>query len=233
MGGHQQPVASFNYESGYDFRNKKGERMSSILRKDYYRILGLSPLCTMDEIHKNYRTLAKQYHPDICKEKILAEEKMREVAEAYDTLKDYNKRKEYDQNKLFQFREYRGSGPKKKGTEKKKGFFESLFEKKEPKSKWKIDKPFREKNPVEFSFTMGVTYSHSRTASSIDCAKSEFQKIIGIDSRHGDAYYNLGLCHYLLGEFEDAQLNFRKANAANPKDTDAKQMAELLFEKYT
>ena len=206
--------------------------MSSILKKDYYLIMKVTPLCTQDDIHKSYRSLAKQFHPDIATEKLLAEEKMRELTEAYDTLKDYNKRKEYDKNKLFMFREYK-SGGKKKQVEKKEGFFASLFKKKEPKAKWKTDKPFRQKNPIEFSFSMGVTYSHSRTASSIDCAKSEFKKIVELDPRLGDAYYNLGLTHYLLGEFEDAMVAFKKAHTANPKDTEAKQMAEILYEKYT
>ncbi|MFT5697959.1 MAG: curved DNA-binding protein [Desulforhopalus sp.] len=64
--------------------------------KDYYKILELSPKCTEDEIRKNYRKLAMRYHPDRNPEDPAAEEKFKEVAEAYGVLTDPVKRREFN-----------------------------------------------------------------------------------------------------------------------------------------
>jgi curved DNA-binding protein len=64
--------------------------------KDYYATLGLERGASEDEIKKAYRRLARKYHPDVSKE-AGAEEKFKDVAEAYQTLKDADKRAAYDQ----------------------------------------------------------------------------------------------------------------------------------------
>ena len=63
--------------------------------KDYYKILGLSKNASDDDIKKQYRRLARKYHPDVSKLKN-AEERFKEVNEAYDVLKDKTKRSNYD-----------------------------------------------------------------------------------------------------------------------------------------
>jgi curved DNA-binding protein len=63
--------------------------------KDYYQALGVERTAQLADIKKAYRKLAHQYHPDISKDP-KGEEKFKEVAEAYATLKDSEKRKEYD-----------------------------------------------------------------------------------------------------------------------------------------
>lgn len=64
--------------------------------KDYYAIMGLDRKATAEEIKKAYRRLARKYHPDVSKDPA-GEEKFKEVAEAYETLKDPEKRAAYDQ----------------------------------------------------------------------------------------------------------------------------------------
>ena len=64
-------------------------------KRDYYEVLGVSKTASQDEIKKAYRSLAKKYHPDINKEPG-AEDKLKEINEAYEVLGDETKRKNYD-----------------------------------------------------------------------------------------------------------------------------------------
>jgi len=64
--------------------------------RDYYEILGLTRSADADEVKKAYRKLARKFHPDVSKEKN-AEEKFKEVQEAYEVLRDSDKRAAYDQ----------------------------------------------------------------------------------------------------------------------------------------
>ena len=68
----------------------------SVKYKDYYEILGVPRNATQEEIHAAYRKLARKYHPDVNKSPD-AEEKFKEIGEAYEVLKDPEKRKKYDQ----------------------------------------------------------------------------------------------------------------------------------------
>lgn len=63
--------------------------------KDYYDVLGVPRTASQEEIQKKYRRLARQYHPDVNKNQG-AEEKLKEINEAYEVLKDPDKRKRYD-----------------------------------------------------------------------------------------------------------------------------------------
>jgi curved DNA-binding protein len=64
--------------------------------KDYYKILGVERDAKADAIKSSYRKLARQHHPDISKEKG-AEDRFKEISEAYEVLKDPEKRAAYDQ----------------------------------------------------------------------------------------------------------------------------------------
>src|SRR5438034_11299499 len=65
--------------------------------KDYYETLGVPRTATDVEIKKAFRKLAREHHPDVAKNKRTAEEKFKEINEAYEVLSDPAKRKKYDE----------------------------------------------------------------------------------------------------------------------------------------
>jgi curved DNA-binding protein len=69
--------------------------------RDYYEILGVPTEASSDEIKKVFRRLARQYHPDMNPGDKTAEEKFKDIGEAYEVLSDPNKRSQYDQFSKF------------------------------------------------------------------------------------------------------------------------------------
>ena len=78
--------------------------------KDYYATLGVKKDASQDDIQKAYRKLARKYHPDVNKDPA-AEVKFKELGEAYEVLKDADKRKKYDQFGAHWKRAQQGGGP--------------------------------------------------------------------------------------------------------------------------
>jgi|7_EtaG_2_1085326.scaffolds.fasta_scaffold19218_4 molecular chaperone DnaJ len=75
--------------------------------KDYYKILGLDPTISKEEIKKTYRKLSKLYHPDRGGD----ENKFKEISEAYNTLSDERKRQDYDNRRNNPFGGMEGGNP--------------------------------------------------------------------------------------------------------------------------
>lgn len=79
--------------------------------KDYYQVLGVDRSASADEVQKAYRKLARKFHPDVSKEPN-AEARFKEIAEAYEVLKDADKRSKYDRfGQAWKARESGGAPP--------------------------------------------------------------------------------------------------------------------------
>jgi molecular chaperone DnaJ len=92
--------------------------VKDFIEKDYYAALGVPRNASADEIKKAYRKLAREYHPDVNKGDAEAEERFKEISEAYDVLADDKRRREYDEVRSASAAGYRmpGGGPGANGT---------------------------------------------------------------------------------------------------------------------
>ena len=69
----------------------------SVAFKNYYDVLGVAPNASDAEIRKAFRSLARTYHPDVAKDKTVADRRFKEINEANEVLSDPDKRRKYDE----------------------------------------------------------------------------------------------------------------------------------------
>lgn len=94
------PAASFSFSAAM-----------AVEFKDYYRVLDVDRDATADDIKKAFRKLARQYHPDVAKDKKSAEARFKEINEAHEVLSDPVKRRKYDELGANWQQEAAGSPP--------------------------------------------------------------------------------------------------------------------------
>src|SRR5712692_8450357 len=85
--------------------------MATTPKHDYYETLGVPKGASAEEIRKSYRKLARKFHPDLNPGDKAAEERFKNVQEAYDVLSDTKKRQMYDQYGFYSPNGYPGAGP--------------------------------------------------------------------------------------------------------------------------
>lgn len=214
-------------------------------KRDYYMILGVAPIASMDEIRKAYRTLSKKYHPDLNPDmRVYSDQKMKELVEAYNTLSNVEKRKEYDKQPQFQVRRFRKDAGKKRPKADASIYRQKPRYAREPSLLEKLFSPFLklkgsmgtegtghvDYKQADVHFTLGLSMAENETF--YDQAKGEFRLAIKFDPEHKEALYNLALMHYKLGEFEESKINFQKMLALDKDDQHARKMLNLLQEEY-
>lgn len=97
-------------------------------KKDYYEVLGIDKNADAATIKKAYRKLAKKYHPDTNKGDPKADEKFKEIIEAYDVLSDEEKRKQYDRFGMNAFDEGMNAGANQSAYDADSGYRSYHFE---------------------------------------------------------------------------------------------------------
>lgn len=183
------------------------------IETNLYRVLEVTPIATFEEIHKSYRALSKKYHPDLCEDKELGAQKMKEIVAAFNQLKEKSSRDLYDSKKMFQFKNY-----KKDRTgvpEEPKGFFAKLFYKKPD------EKELKRRARVGEDFAMAVSVAKTRSLKGMSDARDIFNEILKIQPKNPDVHYNLGLTYYFSGDFGNASICFENALKLDPNFKEA------------
>ena len=85
--------------------------MATTTKQDYYELLGVSRKASAKDIRTAFRKLARKYHPDLNPGDKGAEEKFKQLQEAYDVLSDTKKRQMYDQHGFYSENFQPGAGP--------------------------------------------------------------------------------------------------------------------------
>ncbi|MFH0802036.1 MAG: DnaJ domain-containing protein [bacterium] len=212
-------------------------------KRDFYKVLGVAPTATQDEIRKAYRMLSKKYHPDLNPDlKLYSDEKMKELVEAYNVLNDPDSRKEYDKQPQFQVRKSRsgknlsshmGGSYTRKPKVENVSFLEKLiapFFTKKKSLPGEESSQKEDPKQADVHFTLGTTMTENESFYSQ--AHGEFKLATKFNPNHTEAFYNMGLMCYKMGQFEEAIVNFQKVLVLHQEDQMARKMISLLREDF-
>ncbi|MBM3461499.1 MAG: tetratricopeptide repeat protein [Armatimonadetes bacterium] len=209
--------------------------------RDYYKVLGVAPTSSAEDIRKAYRMLSKKYHPDLNPDlRLYSDEKMKELVAAYNILNDPGKRKEYDRQPQFQPRRFvkETGGRRAEAAE----YTKKAKYQKEPSLLERIFSPFLKSKTQDESaatydpkqadvhFTLGLSMTENE--SFYDQAKGEFRLSVKFRPDHKEAQYNLALMCYKRGEFEEALVHFQKVLTLDKEDQHARKMLNLLRDDF-
>lgn len=211
-------------------------------KRDYYRVLRVTPLTYADKIKETYKELVREWHPDVNPDnRALAEKKMQQLTEAFKVISNREERKLYDSGPPFRPKipKYLDKGSKAAGKiirphrRRKKTFWDKckdLMFVKDPEEEEKKRIEFEKKLTKQGydSFVMGVSCLKKKQENMLGLAKAEFESIIKESPENPDVAFNLALVKYKFGEYEEAVKYLKKAQEHYPKDPDVKKFLELL-----
>jgi len=184
-------------------------------RKDYYKILGVKENATEREIKETYKKLVTEYHPDKYRDnplQSLAEEKLREINEAYEILGNPEKRKAYDDGRV-------------PGTGDEDIQIIEIFKKAEEFfSRRQFESARKELGKIiaidpdifEAHFMTGLCYRNQGKQSE---ARKAFEKVIAIVPEAHGSYNQIGLCYLDENNTEKALYYFKKASQLAPEES--------------
>ncbi|HEY4000861.1 MAG TPA: DnaJ domain-containing protein [Candidatus Xenobia bacterium] len=202
-----------------------------VLTKDSYRVLGVAPTCTPAEIHAAYRTLSKKWHPDLNPEqRDYAHGRMQEVVAAYSLLKSPESRKDYDDQPRYRYRrtlQERGKKPRPKLKIKVPGVLERLT-----RFLNRAKAKAAPSDPVKISqehFAMGVAMMATATFAS--GARREFELSAELDPGYVDAHFNVGICCYRMGHYDECINALQRVLKLDGTDNAALQLIKLLRDR--
>ncbi|MBI2251283.1 MAG: DnaJ domain-containing protein [Armatimonadetes bacterium] len=210
------------------------------VKRDYYKILGVAPTATSDEIRKAYRMLSKKYHPDLNPDlKLYSDEKMKELVEAYNILNNPDKRKEYDRQPQFLVKKTKKSAAssvnpadyaKKPTYQRESSLLERIFSPFMKADKNQTPAAHLDPKQADIHFILGLSMAENEAF--YEQARDEFRLAIKFMPQFPEALYNLGLMCYKRGMFEEAIITFQKVLALSKDDQMAYKMINLLGEDF-
>lgn len=209
------------------------------LERDPYRIIGVPPISKESEIKRAYREKSKLYHPDLNPDvRLWADEKMKELVEAYNIISEPEKKKAYDMNIHLQYRKERKRKKKDKNAKKEKSFVDKLkdffkFEVSSPKKGAKGKKKDKkvEFNPKEAEINYGLGVSMCDNIGFLEQTIPSFKKATEYDPEHLEAHYNLGICYYKQGMWSEAISCFQQVLRIDSTDEGARHLISILKEE--
>ncbi|MHB2017839.1 MAG: tetratricopeptide repeat protein [Candidatus Xenobia bacterium] len=191
--------------------------MAQKAQRDYYRILDAPPACNNAELQRSYRDALARNKPEKSADRTNAERRTREIMDAFNCLKDEERRLQYDGQPHLQPRLVRKAPILKERDTGGKGFLGRFLGRK--------PEPVDFKQTAEKHFDKGVTLAHNNNFAG---ARDEFKVAVANDQTHLEAVYNLALMEYKLGRWRDAIVAFKQVLELDPTDFYSKVMIEGL-----
>jgi DnaJ-class molecular chaperone len=199
--------------------------------KDYYNVLGLSPLATETEIRNAYRRLAKQYHPDksfTANRPILSNEQFDEINEAYHILSDKKRRQDYDLVRSDKTKTLQDTTDTQ-SIQAENSFRNGLQALKEGNPKQAVS--FLEwavkYNPNKPLYHSKLGLAMAMTGEDLEKARASCERAIEMEIYNAAYYVDLAEVYYQAGLIEKAREKLKEALRWNPG---SKLAAERLRE---